>query len=225
GTHLSLHNPPTELIDTPTETLTNMCNITAHTTKDTAYQCGTGMQDVRSGFYNVTDEKRETDTVTRESNKEKQMERRRKRSEEDLCCPVCQEVFRDPVLLSCSHSFCKDCLKSWWTKKRSRECPVCKRRSSKDHPPLNFALKNLCEAFLLERDQRSSEALCSLHSEKLRLFCLDHQQPVCLVCRDSEKHTDHRFRPIDEAARQHKKNLQETLQPLKEKLKVLKKLK
>uniref|UniRef100_A0A3B4Y477 Zinc finger RING-type eukaryotic domain-containing protein n=1 Tax=Seriola lalandi dorsalis TaxID=1841481 RepID=A0A3B4Y477_SERLL len=27
---------------------------------------------------------------------------------EDLCCPVCHEVFRDPVLLSCSHSFCKD---------------------------------------------------------------------------------------------------------------------
>uniref|UniRef100_A0AAX7UPD0 RING-type domain-containing protein n=1 Tax=Astatotilapia calliptera TaxID=8154 RepID=A0AAX7UPD0_ASTCA len=35
----------------------------------------------------------------------------------DLCCPVCQEVFRDPVLLSCSHSFCKDCLKRWWRKK------------------------------------------------------------------------------------------------------------
>ncbi|KAG8007244.1 Tripartite motif-containing protein 35 [Nibea albiflora] len=81
----------------------------------------------------------------------------------------------------------------------------------------SWDVENLCEAFLLERDQRSSEALCSLHSEKLKLFCLDHQQPVCLVCRDSEKHTDHRFRPIDEAARQHKKNLQETLQPLKEK--------
>ncbi|XP_027135066.1 nuclear factor 7, ovary-like [Larimichthys crocea] len=147
------------------------------------------------------------------------------RSEEDLCCPVCQEVFRDPVLLSCSHSFCKDCLKSWWTEKPTRECPVCKRRSSKGEPPLNLALKNLCEAFLLERDQRSSEALCSLHSERLKLFCLDHQQPVCVVCRDSEQHSDHRFRPIDEAARQHKKNLQETLEPLKEKLKVFEEVK
>ncbi|XP_074489467.1 nuclear factor 7, brain-like [Sebastes fasciatus] len=82
-----------------------------------------------------------------------------------------------------------------------------------------------CESFLQERDQRSSEALCSLHSEKLKLFCLDHQQPVCLVCRDSEKHTDHRFRPIDEAARQHKKELQETLEPLKEKLKVFEEVK
>ncbi|KAL3967059.1 tripartite motif-containing protein 35 [Sarotherodon galilaeus] len=142
------------------------------------------------------------------------------RSEEDLCCPVCREVFRDPVILSCSHSFCKDCLKRWWRERPTHECPVCKRRSSKSEPPLNRALKNLCESFLQERDQRASEALCSLHSEKLKLFCLDHQQPVCVVCRDSEKHTKHRFRPIDEAARQHKKKLQETLEPLKKKLKV-----
>ncbi|XP_026019350.1 nuclear factor 7, ovary-like [Astatotilapia calliptera] len=141
------------------------------------------------------------------------------RSEEDLCCPVCQEVFRDPVLLSCSHSFCKDCLKRWWRERPTHECPVCKERSVYD-PPLNRALKNLCESFLQERDQRASEALCSLHSEKLKLFCLDHQQPVCVVCCASEKHTNHRFRPIDEAAQQHKKELQETLEPLKKKLKV-----
>uniref|UniRef100_A0AAQ6IKK2 Uncharacterized protein n=1 Tax=Anabas testudineus TaxID=64144 RepID=A0AAQ6IKK2_ANATE len=125
------------------------------------------------------------------------------RSEEDLCCPVCKEVFSDPVVLSCSHSFCKDCLKNWWRQNLTQQCPVCKRRSSKSDPPLNRVLKNLCESFLQDRDQGSSEAsetLCSLHSEKLRLFCLDHQQPVCLVCRDSEKHTNHRFRPIDEAS-------------------------
>ncbi|CAI5670132.1 unnamed protein product [Oreochromis niloticus] len=142
------------------------------------------------------------------------------RSEEDLCCPVCREVFRDPVLLSCSHSFCKDCLKRWWRERPTHECPVCKRRSSRSKPPLNRALKNLCESFLQERDQRASEALCSLHSEKLKLFCLDHQQPVCVVCRGSENHTNHRFRPIDEVAQQHKKKLQETLEPLKKKLKV-----
>uniref|UniRef100_A0A3B1IHR8 B30.2/SPRY domain-containing protein n=1 Tax=Astyanax mexicanus TaxID=7994 RepID=A0A3B1IHR8_ASTMX len=97
---------------------------------------------------------------------------------EDLTCPV----------------LCvKECL----------ECPVCRRRSSNDPPPVNLALKNLCENFLQERSGRTSagsETLCSLHGENLRIFCLDHQQPVCLVCQTSRKHTDHRFRPIDEAA-------------------------
>ncbi|XP_059211753.1 E3 ubiquitin-protein ligase TRIM39-like [Centropristis striata] len=147
------------------------------------------------------------------------------RLEDDLCCSVCHDIFKDPVILSCSHSFCKDCLQNWWTEKQTRECPVCKRKDSKDHPPLHFALKNLCESFLQERDQRASEALCSLHSEKLKLFCLDHQQPVCVVCRDSEKHTNHTIRPIDEVAQQHKKELQETLEPLKKKLKVFKEVK
>ncbi|XP_033979679.1 zinc-binding protein A33-like [Trematomus bernacchii] len=142
------------------------------------------------------------------------------RSEEDLCCPVCQEVFRDPVILSCSHSFCKACLQTWWREKPTRECPVCNRRSSRGEPPCNLALKNLSETFLQERDPRPPEALCSLHSEKLRLFCLDHQQPVCLVCRDSEKHSDHRFRPMDEAAQDLKEELQKSLQPFKKKLKL-----
>ncbi|XP_037622291.1 nuclear factor 7, brain-like [Sebastes umbrosus] len=147
------------------------------------------------------------------------------RLEDDFCCSVCHDVFKDPVILSCSHSFCKVCLQSWWTEKHVQECPLCKRRSSKNILPPNLALKNACESFLQERAQRSSEALCSLHSEKLRLFCLDHQQPVCVVCIESEKHTNHRFRPIDEAARQHRKELQETLEPLKEKLKVFKDVK
>ncbi|KAM4583354.1 zinc-binding protein A33-like [Fundulus diaphanus] len=146
------------------------------------------------------------------------------RSEEDLCCPVCQDVFKNPVLLSCSHSFCKECLKTWWREKPAQECPVCRERSLTANPPCNLVLKNLCETFLQQRDQRASEDLCSLHSEKLKLFCLDHQQPVCLVCRDSEKHTKHRFRPMDEAAQQHKKNLQETLEPLKKNLELRKKV-
>ncbi|XP_031696757.1 tripartite motif-containing protein 35-like [Anarrhichthys ocellatus] len=147
------------------------------------------------------------------------------RSEEDLCCPVCIEIFKDPVILSCSHSFCKDCVKNWWREKQIQECPVCKERHLLNDPPRNLALKNVCESFILERDQRASESLCSLHSEKLRLFCLDHQQPVCLVCKESKTHNNHRFRPIDEAAEDLKEEIQESLKLLKEKLKLFKQVK
>ncbi|XP_060905049.1 E3 ubiquitin-protein ligase TRIM39-like [Labrus mixtus] len=142
-------------------------------------------------------------------------------SEEDLCCSVCCDIFKHPVILSCSHSFCKACLQRWWREKQAQECPICRKRSLRSEPPINLALKNMCEAFLLQRDQRASsdsEALCSLHSEKLRLFCLDHQQPACLVCRDSKQHTNHTFRPIDEAAQDLRDELQESLKPLKDKL-------
>ncbi|XP_074490135.1 E3 ubiquitin-protein ligase TRIM35-like, partial [Sebastes fasciatus] len=147
------------------------------------------------------------------------------RLKDDLCCSVCHDIFKDPVILSCSHSFCKVCLQSWWIEKHVRECPLCKKRHSKSVLPPNLDLNKVCESYLQERDQRPSEAVCSLHSEKLKLFCLDHQQPVCHICRDSEKNTNHRIRPIDEAARQHKKELQKTLEPLKEKLKVFEEVK
>ncbi|XP_040889136.1 E3 ubiquitin-protein ligase TRIM35-like [Toxotes jaculatrix] len=149
-------------------------------------------------------------------------------SEEDLSCPICHDIFKEPVVLSCSHSFCKDCVQRWWREKETRECPFCKRRSSKSDPPRNLSLKNLCETFLQERERRASagsEPLCSLHSEKLKLFCLDHQEPVCVVCRDSKKHTNHSFSPIDEAAHDHKEKLQKSLKPLQEKLKLFEEVK
>ncbi|KAF7709974.1 nuclear factor 7, brain-like [Silurus meridionalis] len=144
-------------------------------------------------------------------------------SEEDFSCPVCCEIFKDPVHLHCSHSVCKVCLQQFWETKGSRECPVCRRKSSIDTPPLSLVLKNLCETFLQYRSQRSSsesETVCSLHSEKLKLFCLDDQQPVCLVCRDSRKHTKHRFSPTDEAVTDCKEKLKTALKPLQEKLKL-----
>ncbi|XP_046879437.1 nuclear factor 7, ovary-like [Hypomesus transpacificus] len=148
--------------------------------------------------------------------------------EEDLSCPVCCDIFNDPVLLSCSHSFCKDCLQQYWKQNESRECPLSRRRSSKEKPPCNLALKNLCESFLQERRQRASagsEVLCSVHSEKLKLYCLEDKPPVCSVYRDSKLHFNHRFRPIDEAAQDHKEELQPALKSLQEKLKFFHKVK
>uniref|UniRef100_A0A3B4WZ35 RING-type domain-containing protein n=1 Tax=Seriola lalandi dorsalis TaxID=1841481 RepID=A0A3B4WZ35_SERLL len=126
-------------------------------------------------------------------------------TDEELTCPVCHDIFKEPVVLSCSHSFCRDCLQRWWREKVIQECPVCKR-SSNTEPPVSLPL-------------------CSLHSEKLTLFCLDHQQPVCLVCRDSKTHTNHSFRPVDEAAEDHREELQKALKPLQEKLKLFERVK
>ncbi|XP_063070690.1 E3 ubiquitin-protein ligase TRIM35-like, partial [Engraulis encrasicolus] len=148
-------------------------------------------------------------------------------SEEDLSCPVCCDIFKDPVVLSCSHSICKVCLQQFWDTKGSRECPVCRRKSN-DNPPLNLHLRNLCETFLQERRQRAaagSEVLCSLHSEKLKLFCQEDKQVVCLVCQTSKLHRGHNFSPINEAALDIKEELKIKLVYLQEKLKTFEEVK
>ncbi|XP_065099764.1 E3 ubiquitin-protein ligase TRIM35-like [Paramisgurnus dabryanus] len=143
-------------------------------------------------------------------------------SEKDLSCPVCCNIFTNPVMLSCSHSICKDCIQRFWESKGFQECPVCRKRSLRDEPPINLALKNLCETFLQERSQRSS-SVCHLHDEKLKLFCLDDQQPVCLVCRDSRTHNNHKFCPVDEAVIDNKEKLKTELKSLQEKLRIFEK--
>ncbi|XP_077096258.1 zinc-binding protein A33-like [Siphateles boraxobius] len=141
---------------------------------------------------------------------------------EELSCPVCCEIFKAPVVLSCSHSFCKECLQQFWRTKKTQECPVCRRRSSRDEPPLNLVLKNLCESIQKERNEKrssGSEEICSLHSEKLKLFCLEDKQPVCIVCITSQQHDNHKFRPISEVVSSYKEELNTALESLQEKLK------
>ncbi|XP_041819460.1 nuclear factor 7, ovary-like [Chelmon rostratus] len=144
------------------------------------------------------------------------------RSEMDLSCPVCRDIYKDPVTLSCKHSFCKDCLLKFWAAEQTSECPVCKRRSSMELPPFSLALRSRCEAFLqAEAAAAESKQLCSLHAEKLDVFCVDDQQLVCSVCRDSGAHGDHRFQPVDEAALDSKRTLQASLTPLRAKLRLM----
>ncbi|KAL7864044.1 hypothetical protein AOLI_G00154640 [Acnodon oligacanthus] len=149
--------------------------------------------------------------------------------EEDLLCCVCCDIFRDPVLLSCSHSVCKTCLQKFWRTKRSLECPVCRRRSSRQEPPLNLVLKNVCEALRerkrLQGSSAGSEELCGLHNEKLKLFCLDDQRPVCLTCQTSNEHKNHKCCAIDKATTDFKNKLKSALKPLQKNLKAVKKAK
>ncbi|XP_063764258.1 E3 ubiquitin-protein ligase TRIM35-like [Eleginops maclovinus] len=142
------------------------------------------------------------------------------RPKEDLRCPVCHDIFKNPVILSCSHTFCKACWHQWWTQGSNHRCPLCNTPSQQFDPPCNLALKNLCEALLRETQEKRPAVFCSLHSEELKLFCEDHQQPVCVICLHSSLHNNHRFSPIAEIAPVYREDLREHVKPLQAKLDV-----
>ncbi|KAJ8377080.1 hypothetical protein SKAU_G00076600 [Synaphobranchus kaupii] len=142
-------------------------------------------------------------------------------SEVHLTCPVCFDIFKDPVLLKCSHSICEACLQKFWKKLRSGDCPIC-RRSSTEFPPPNLALKNLCEDFLknsIKKPASPSESLCSVHGERLKLFCVNDEELICAICQTSKKHEKHKLQPVQEAALKYKEEVEKALRPLEEKLK------
>ncbi|XP_061114376.1 zinc-binding protein A33-like [Conger conger] len=132
--------------------------------------------------------------------------------EDDLCCSVCCDIFKEPVILKCSHSFCKVCVQQYWKEKSSRECPICRRKASMEPPP-NLALKNIVESYLKQKAEREtadkSETHCSLHGEKLLFFCKHDEEPLCLVCQTSRKHRNHPVCPIEEASMELKEELTE----------------
>ncbi|KAJ8268510.1 hypothetical protein COCON_G00136820 [Conger conger] len=141
-----------------------------------------------------------------------------------ICCSVCFDIFKEPVLLKCSHSFCRVCLQQCWEEKSSRECPICRRKAPMDSPPINLALRSIVESYLKQKTDREtahkSEARCSLHGEKLLLFCKHDKETLCIVCHTSKKHTNHPVCPVEEAVLDLKEELKSALNLIKEKRKI-----
>ncbi|XP_030000205.1 nuclear factor 7, ovary-like [Sphaeramia orbicularis] len=144
-----------------------------------------------------------------------------------LSCPVCSETFRDPVSLSCNHSFCSNCLKEFWKQTKKKNCPICKRKSSKDHLDVDFSLKEKADSFAgrlkdgsseTEKGEKKVEVVCSKHQEEPKLFCKDENRAVCSIC-DFPHHRQHTVVPVEEAVTEMKDQLKSDLKSLQEKKK------
>ncbi|KAI2657583.1 E3 ubiquitin-protein ligase TRIM35 [Labeo rohita] len=157
-------------------------------------------------------------------------------SEEDLHCPVCFELFTNPVVLECSHSFCRTCIDNCWNGQFTRICPVCRASCLSERPPANLALRNIVENFRVrqqsnveepeqssqesqEREStQSPEERCATHGKRFFFFCEDDQETLCTVCQYSKRHKDHQLIPLEEAAKELKEMVRLSLWPLKEDL-------
>ncbi|XP_076144387.1 uncharacterized protein LOC143126619 isoform X3 [Alosa pseudoharengus] len=53
-------------------------------------------------------------------------------AQDQFRCGVCEQLLRDPVITSCGHSFCRQCISSYWSQSgpsRDYSCPQCRKRS------------------------------------------------------------------------------------------------
>uniref|UniRef100_A0A8C9YRH2 Nuclear factor 7, brain-like n=1 Tax=Sander lucioperca TaxID=283035 RepID=A0A8C9YRH2_SANLU len=142
-----------------------------------------------------------------------------------LNCHVCSETFRDPVSLSCNHSFCSSCLHKFWEQANNKNCPICKTKSLTDEPAVNFALKELADNFAgrqksgsseTGKEKKKEEVVCDEHPEVPYWFCKDEDRVVCPVCEFSLHH-GHTVVPVEQAVRDLKEQLKSDLQSLQDK--------
>ncbi|XP_064414494.1 E3 ubiquitin-protein ligase TRIM39-like [Latimeria chalumnae] len=138
--------------------------------------------------------------------------------EDEITCSVCQELFKDPVTLSCGHNFCRECVCEYWKEKTSQSCPICRADSAISDLITNHTLRNTIETYKKEgkKSKIQSESICSQHREELKLYCLEDQEAICLACQTSRKHENHKFLPIEEAAQEFKEELKISLKPLQD---------
>ncbi|XP_062860022.1 zinc-binding protein A33 [Trichomycterus rosablanca] len=145
--------------------------------------------------------------------------------EQTVICPICCDVFRDPVSLKCSHSLCDQCLQEYWSTQETLQCPVCRKHCSRDEPTMSLAFTSLCENFQSRKSAPPSSDICPEHDEKLKLFCFEDKQPICVVCFTSKKHKNHQCAPIVEAVEDLKAEVKSEVSRLLQSLKVLNKSK
>uniref|UniRef100_A0A4W3K5N5 RING-type E3 ubiquitin transferase n=1 Tax=Callorhinchus milii TaxID=7868 RepID=A0A4W3K5N5_CALMI len=118
---------------------------------------------------------------------------------EDLVCPVCLDLFTDPVTLDCGHNFCRCCISQSWETKESKACPECRTVFSRLSG--NWALASMAAiARQMSTDETERRLYCEEHQQELKLYCETDKKLICLVCRDAREHRHHSFLPIQEAA-------------------------
>lgn len=145
--------------------------------------------------------------------------------QQGLRCPVCRDIFKNPLVLPCTHSFCQECLQGTTKFSRNR-CPLCRQDFAEGQAILNRALSDICQTYARYPPSGSqkpdSVAGCKMHMKPLVLYCEKDEQPVCVDC--VTLHSNHTLWPLTEAVPSCKSQLEEKVRIFERKVESYKKL-
>uniref|UniRef100_UPI00398EC581 zinc-binding protein A33-like n=1 Tax=Pristiophorus japonicus TaxID=55135 RepID=UPI00398EC581 len=139
----------------------------------------------------------------------------------ELTCPICLEIFTEPVSLDCGHHFCRSCISGTWEKVPGDvSCPQCRQLfTQRDTRPAR-TLGNIIEQLRLlkvKATEQEGEFYCEEHGEKLKLFCEEEQEAICVDCWSSE-HQTHNDLHLKEAIQIYQKKLEKSLEFLQKQM-------
>uniref|UniRef100_A0A8C3Y4U4 Uncharacterized protein n=1 Tax=Catharus ustulatus TaxID=91951 RepID=A0A8C3Y4U4_CATUS len=157
------------------------------------------------------------------------------RLQEEAICPICLEYMSEPVSIDCGHNFCRGCIakhcqeKGLWAD-GPFSCPQCRASCHRSGFRPNRQLANIVESIRQlglgggpGPELELGTPLCPQHDERLKLFCEEDEEPICVVCRESLLHRPHTVYPIEEAAHVYKVKLQKSLENLSKEVEEVKK--
>ena len=83
-----------------------------------------------------------------------------------LICSICLLIFRNPVIDTCGHTFCKSCLIKWLQK--NRKCPQSRKRVENFFP--NLLIKDLVSNLIL---------ICKECKEEFKIKNKNYHKLIC----------------------------------------------
>ena len=117
-----------------------------------------------------------------------------KMATDNLSCPVCYQLFKNPKYLPCHHSYCEQCLEKMQVQSKI-VCPECRKEAIV--PPggvkdldNNFLINRLVDELILKRKVEDvAEVKCDeCHGEDpVVAFCPDCTLFLCHVCNEHHK--------------------------------------
>ncbi|XP_019642129.1 PREDICTED: tripartite motif-containing protein 2-like [Branchiostoma belcheri] len=109
--------------------------------------------------------------------------------EEFLTCAICMLNFRDPKILPCLHSFCRECLQDWAAKQQPLECPTCREPvrlpdQGVDGLRTNFYVNNLLDFAAAKKGAEPGVPcqVCEGNAEGSKSWCVDCAILMCDLC-------------------------------------------
>ncbi|XP_065907376.1 E3 ubiquitin-protein ligase TRIM71-like [Dysidea avara] len=132
-----------------------------------------------------------------------------KKAQNNLTCPVCYQLFKNPKYLPCYHSYCEGCLEKIQVQSKII-CPEC--RNGAKVPPggvrkfsTNFLITRLVDDLILKKNEAGEEIVkCDIcdKDHPVVSFCPDCNSFLCHDCNDSHNRQvdchDHGVLPLAE---------------------------
>ncbi|EGW07337.1 Tripartite motif-containing protein 30 [Cricetulus griseus] len=134
---------------------------------------------------------------------------------EEVTCPICLELLREPVSTDCDHSFCRACITLNYQSSKGKEeegiCPVCQVTYLFGNLRPNRQVANIVERiteFKSSPEEEQKVNVCAQHGEKLQLFCEKDMVTICWLCQRSQDHRGHQTALIEEVSHKYKNQIQ-----------------